>query len=214
MRLALSLFLGAALFLPTMVLAQVSSTSPAERRDQIAKVQEMLADPDPMMRLANMEAVVNSGDSLKLLVALRTALSSDDADLRGLAMRAYLATRKDITFNVVLPATIQKQFEAAQFDQAALQDLGRKYLFLPTLLSISSKIHLRFKDYAITQDQGSLETDRIASFSIMGDRLSSFAYIPAVGFCYIDFAPTRKLTFEGALACGPWPKLTISAQVF
>ena len=43
--------------------------SPEARRDEIAKVAEMLADPDPLMRLTNMEAIVKSGDTLKLQVA-------------------------------------------------------------------------------------------------------------------------------------------------
>ncbi len=195
-------------------LAQSGSMSPADRRDQIAKVQEMLADPDPMMRLANMESIVNSGDLLKLQVALRTALSSDDAALRGLAMRAYLATRKEITFDIVLPAPIQKQVDAAQFDQTALQELSRKYDFLRFVLAQSSRFHLTFDDYSFNQDVGTLESARKASFSITGDKLSTLVPLIGLGTCYVDFKPTRNLTFEGTMACGPWPKLAISAPIF
>lgn len=206
---------GLICLLASGALAQTNATSsPAERRDQIAKVQEMLADPDPLMRLANMEAIVNSGDPLKLEVALRTALSSDDVELRGLAMRAYLATRKEITFDIVLPPPIEKQVDAARFDSTALRNLGGKYDFLGHVLSVSSKFHLVFKEYAFAQDRGTVEAQNDAPFTITGDKFSSLVALPGLGNCYVDFRPTPQRAFEGSMACGNWPPLTISAPVF
>lgn len=199
---------------PERALAQTAPSSPQERRDQMAKVQEMLADPDPLLRLANMESIVNSGDSLRLQVALRAALSSDDADLRGLAMRAFLATRKEVVFDIVLPPPMQKQVDDARFDRSALQDLEKRFSFLPGLLGFASKFQLRFKDYAFSQDRGTVESANAANFSITGDKFSTLVSINNYSGCYIDFVPSRRLTFEGTMACGSWPKLSISAPIF
>jgi hypothetical protein len=192
--------------------AQTPAFSPEARRDEIAKVQEMLADPDPLMRLTNMEAIVNSGDPLKLQIALRTALSGDDKELRGLALRAYLASRKEITFEVIVPPEVQAAFNAAQSDTRASQTFNQKYPFHAYLTREASRFQLGFPDYAFAQDRGTVNSGgRNSSFTITGDRLTTMLWLHNWGSCYVDFTPTRRQAFEGTLACGPWPKLKITA---
>lgn len=192
--------------------AQTGGPSPEARRDEIAKVQEMLADPDPLMRLANMEAIVKSGDSLKLQVALRTAFTGDDRELRALALRAYLASRKEITFEVVLPPDVQAAFNAAQSDRGASQTFNHKYPFHAYLTQAASRFQLGFPDYAFPQDRGTANSEgRNGSFVITGDRLTTMLWLHNWGSCYVDFMPTQRQAFEGTLACGPWPKLAITA---
>jgi hypothetical protein len=197
-------------------LAQTGQLSPAERRDQLAKVQEMLADPDPLLRLANMEAIVNSGDFLKLQVALRSALSSDDADLRGLAMRAYMATRQEATFDILLPPAVQRQYDATGEDPDAKKALAAKNVYLPSLEASAFRIQLKFSDFEFGKARGTVESGNKGPFNINGDRFSTRLTVPLGGWrdCYIDFRPTRQLTLEGTLACGAWPKLAISTSVF
>ena len=203
------------LLLVTALMGAVSAAaaqdhSPQERREDLAKVQEMLADPDPLMRLANMEALVGSGDALKIRIAIRTAFASNDADLRGLAMRAYLATQRDITFDVSLPPAIQKQYDSAT--PSTMQDLTRQYPFLPSLSNAAFRVHLKLIDYTLGQDSGKVEAQGDAPFTITGDKFSTQVPVPYSGVCYIDFWPSRKLTLDGTLACGGvWPKLAITA---
>jgi hypothetical protein len=195
------------------ILAQTAPLSPEARRDEISKVQEMLADPDPLMRLTNMEAIVKSGDSLKLQVALRTALTSDDRELRSLALRAYIASRKEIIFEVVLPPEVEAAYNASQSDPRARQAFNQRYPYYAYLIGAASRFQLGFPDYTFAQDRGIVSSaGRNGSFTITGDRLNTMLWLHNWGQCYIDFAPTRTQAFEGTLACERWPKLSITAR--
>jgi hypothetical protein len=189
-----------------------TATSPEARRDEIAKVQEMLADPDPLMRLTNMEAIVKSGDPLKLQAALRTAFASDDGDLRGLALRAYLATRKEITFEITLPVEALDAQRGAGWDRAATAEVMRRYTYLTPVIQQANRFQLAFPDYAFPQDRGTAQSSRRnGSFTIAGERLTTQVPVHNWGACYVDFAPTRKQTIEGTISCGHWPPLRIAA---
>jgi hypothetical protein len=173
----------------------------------------MLADPDPLMRLTNMEAIVKSGDSLKLQVALRAALTSDDRELRGLALRAYLASRKEIIFEVVLSSEVEAAYKASETDPRAQQSFNQKYQFYRYLVQAASRFQLSFPDYAVAQDRGIVNSaGRNSSFTITGDRFSTMLPLHNWGQCYIDFVPTRTGMFEGTLACENWPQLAIAAR--
>lgn len=186
-----------------------AARTPQERRDQLAKVQEMLADPDPLLRLANMEAIVASGDALKIRIAIRTAFASDDTELRGLALRAYLATHKEITFDVLLPPAAQKQYDATSPDK--VQEIYRQYPFLERLYGAAFRFRLMLTDYTLGQDGGTLQSGNEGHFTITGERFSTFVGVRDIGSCYVDFWPGRKQTLDGTLACGSWPKLAITA---
>ncbi len=194
--------------------AQTGAPSPESRRDDIAKVQEMLADPDPLMRLTNMELIVKSGDSLKLQIALPIAFTGDDKDLRGLALRAYLASRKEITFEIALPSNIQAQLDASRSDPIAERAFDAKYRFVAYITQNASRFQLIFPDYAFPQDRGTTHSDGLdSSFTITGDRLTVRVPLHNWGACYVDFSPKGKI-FSGTLACGGWPQLAITAPSF
>ncbi len=54
----------------------------------MARVSEVLSDPDPNARAAGLEAILDSGDATRIQMALRLAFQSDDSNLRALALRA------------------------------------------------------------------------------------------------------------------------------
>jgi hypothetical protein len=208
------IFMSLLVFAVTLAVTAPSfaQSSPQARREELAKVQEMLSDPDPLMRLANMEAIVTSGDGLKTMLAIRTAFASDDADLRGLALRAYLATHKDLTFTVSLPPAVEKQFDTATPN--TLHELIKQFPYVARLNNIAFRFQLAVKDYTLGQDAGHFDpNNRI--FTIAGDKVSSAALIPGVGDCYVNFWPGKKQNLDGMLACqGGWPRLAISAPAF
>jgi len=194
--------------------AQSGPSSPEARRDEIAKVAEMMADPDPLMRLTNMEAIVKSGDTLKLQVALRIALTGEDRELRGLALRAYLVSRKEITFEVMLPSNIQAQFDASRSDPAAEHVFSARNPYVNYLAASASRFQLSFPDYAFEQDRGTAHCDvNTGQFAIIGDRLAVKLPLNNWGECYVDFSPKGQM-FSGTVACGSWPKLAITAPSF
>jgi hypothetical protein len=203
-----------AFILSSSALAQAGPSSPEARRDEIAKVAEMLADPDPLMRLTNMEAIVKSGDTLKLQVALRIALTGEDEDLRGLALRAYLASRKEITFEVTLPSNIRAQLDASRSDPIAERAFRAKYPYVVYLAQYAERFQLTFPDYAFAQDHGTAHSfPNTGEFAITGERLAVKLRLNNWGECYVDFSPKGQV-FSGTLACGSWPQLAITAPSF
>src|ERR1700728_4808787 len=93
------------------------------RQEELAKVQELLSDPDPNARLANMEEIVKSGDATRLQVALRIVFHSDDPNMRALGLRAYIASLHELTFDIELPAQAQRQYDDAQADDDKMKAL-------------------------------------------------------------------------------------------
>lgn len=192
--------------------AQRQPGSP-DRRDELAKVAEALADPDPMQRLANMEAIVKRGDPLQTQVAIRTAFASDDPELRELGMRAVLGSAGELTFDVALPADTKRAYDAARGDALKTRQFDREDPYVGFLARQSFRLHLTVTHYEFPQPGGNAEAiqRRPAPFVIRGSQFSSKMPTP-FGSCYVDFAPTPKATLEGTLACdGNWPKLTIAA---
>ena len=197
-------------------LAQQGSAGPQARRDELAKVQEALADPDPMQRLANMEAIVRRGDPVQTELAIRTAFASDDAELRGLAMRAFIAAAGEITFDIALPADQQREREAAPANRLRTRESQHESAYVRRLELQSFKLHLTISSYDFPQANGTAEAAarRPASFVIKGSQFSS-QMLTNFGRCYVEFAPTTKPALEGTLACdGGWPRLPITAAVF
>lgn len=194
--------------------AQPGTVSSGARRDELAKVQEMLGDPDPLVRLSNMESIIKSDDALKLQVALRIAFTGDDKELRALALRAYIATRKEVSFEVTPPPEMAAAHDATLTDPSAARNFGRRFPFYTRLIRAGSRFQLSFPDYAFGQDRGTAYSGRRnGSFTITGDRLTTTMPVHNWGQCYIEFAPNNQQAFEGVLACNAWPKLAILAKV-
>lgn len=186
------------------------------RRDELAKVQEALGDPDPMQRLANMEAIVKRGDPLQNQVAIRTAFASDDPDLRGLGMQALFASVGEITFEITLPADAQREYDTSRADERKPRRSRAEDRYVGHLQRGSFRLHLVLDRYVFPQGTGTVaeSSHRPASFVIKGSRFSSLLQTQ-YGRCYVDFAPTTKPALDGTLACaGSWPQLPITARPF
>ena len=175
-------------------------------------MQEQLSDPDPLLRLAYMEDILASGDTLRMRIAMRTAFAGDDPDLRALALRGYLAGHKEFTFDITLPPAMQKALDSRTPSNA--QELSRQYPMLSVLSSWSKRVHLELTEFNFADSSGQIKATetRPARFAITGDVLSTVLGFAGVGQCYIDFGPTARQTLEGTMACQNWPKLAITTQ--
>jgi hypothetical protein len=202
--------------------AKPLSTAAAQaRRDQLAKIPELLADPDPNARLANLEAIMATNDATMIPLALRLAFQSDDANLRSLAMRAYIANLKEVTFDILLPAQVASQWEAALNDPHKTDELFRAYGYMRFLVGTGFKVHLKFTRYNSAEPTGEVQVSggQPAPFTISSDRLSVKADVRDVSQCYLDFRPSNDMTLRGTMACesrsgAHFPKLGISAPLF
>ena len=193
------------------------------RRDELAKVKEMLSDRDPLMRLANLEAIINSGDALRTQLALRLAFQSEDADLHALAMRGYIASRKEVALDIQLPAADQRGYEEALADPQNTTTFMNSHPYIDFLAKQGFRVHFRFSKYDVTSTTGTIQDsayqnqDQLSSFAISGDRLSASVQSQAFGLCRVDFRPVGNM-FKGSLSCSFFnsrsPKLDVSAPVF
>lgn len=206
---------------PSAPPAQPLSTAAAQaRRDQLARIPELLADPDPNARVANMEAILNTNDATMIQLALRLAFQSDDANLRSLAMRAYIANLKELTFDILLPDEVARQYEAVQNDPRKVAEFYKAYPYVQSLANSGFKAQLTFPGYSRSESTGDIQggTPGRAPFTISGDRLSAKVGLPWGG-CYLDFKPSNEMTLRGTMACSAngyiqYPKLGISAPIF
>jgi len=207
------------------------SLSPAATqacRDQLAKIPELLADPDPNARTASMEAILSTNDTTMIQIAMRLAFQSDDVNLRSLAMRSYIAGLKGLTFDILLPPQIQAQFDAIQYDPDLLADFYKKHLYVRYLASHSNQVHLLFSKYTFESNAGSVSEvtvpGSVRAFTITGDRIATSVDMFFFGFttsCSIEFRPDNDMLFAGTLKCNDtgnahaiFPKLSITSPIF
>jgi len=206
---------------PTPPAAPISTAAAQARRDQLAKIPELLADPDPNMRIANMEAILATNDSTMIQVALRLAFQSDDVNLRSLAMRAYIASAKELTFDILVPDNIKSQYDAVQFDSRSKDQFFSTYRYMQKLEQLGFRDHLVFQRYSRTDSTGTLVDARRqndpAVFTISGDRLSVRVMEGWAGYCTVDFRPSNNM-LQGTMLCeeyaGSFPKLIITSPLF
>jgi hypothetical protein len=200
----------------------LSAATAQARRDQLAKIPELLADPDPNARIASMEAILDTNDATMIQLALRLAFQSDDANLRSLAMRAYIASAKELTFDILVPDTVKSQYDAVQFDSRSKDEFFRSYSYMQKLEQLGFRDHLVFQRYSRTESTGTLVDAKMESdpavFAISGDRLSVRVHEGWNGYCYIDFRPSNNMTLQGTMSCeehnGSFPKFVITSQLF
>lgn len=199
------------------------AADPSERADQIRKAVEQLSDPDPLLRLANMEALVKSGDATLRQYVLRAAVAGDDANLRALALRAYLATTKQLTFQIELPAILQKEYEQASVSAERLREFSIKNYMAGLVAQTGFRFSLAIVESDMSSGSGRWHEpgayDKFP-FVVSGDRLTSTVGLALGGNlrrCIIDFRPSRDLKLNGLLTCqssSPTPAMKITSPMF
>jgi hypothetical protein len=201
------------------------TASPQARQEELAKVQELLSDPDPNARLANMEAIVNSEDTTRIQLALRIVFHSDDQNMRALGVRAYVASLKELTFDAQLPPQIQRQYDEAQGEADKVKELFAKYAYVEALAGSGLRVRLVFSKYDMTKGTGAVASNArgVGSFTISGDRVIGNAVVsfPSINSfnCSFDFRPAADMSLKGTLTCENYgrfifPRIPISAPIF
>lgn len=186
-------------------------------------MQEMLSDPDPNARLANMEEIVRSADTTRLQLALKIVFHSDDQNMRALGVRAYIANLNELTFDIQLPPEVQRQYDDAQGDGDKMSALVKQHPYVDPLATVGLRMRLLFSKYEMTKNTGVLADPRMnaipGSFSISGDKVTGNFSARFYGgrACSLTFRPNADMHLKGDLICeGPYfvPKLSISSEIF
>ncbi|WP_455273066.1 hypothetical protein [Rhizobium herbae] len=98
-----ALLLAAWSCIPGAALADVNT-----RYGELQAVIDAINDPDPVMRLAQLEEILQRGNATEVQLAIRTAFSVDDPNVRSLALRAHFAGFRTFIVTAALPPQIQQ----------------------------------------------------------------------------------------------------------
>lgn len=127
----------------TTTMAGVSNASVDERYAELQMVPEAINDPDPLMRLAQLEAIIAEGDATKVQLALRTAFTVDDPNIRSLALRAHFAKYDTVVIDAEYPEGLEEALKRGAEDRKlvatalVLDGVGRQFSLLTRYESLS-----------------------------------------------------------------------------
>lgn len=195
-----------------------------ERREALARVVEQINDPDPLMRIAHLEAIVARGNATEIQLAVKATFAGTDADLKAVALRGYLSRVNDLYLDTrptrELEALLGRDDEkarevvdarnrTAQWRQAT----GDRVQVRVSKLDVASG---RFSAYGMNRSDKTDERLR-GDGQVLGTRVrASFGMVIASRLkrCSIELAPTSALQFEGTVVCDDFPKMLVSAPMF
>jgi len=95
------------------------------RYGELQGVVDAINDPDPLMRLAQLEEILKKGDATEVQLAIRTAFTVDDPNIRSLALRSHFTGFRTFVVTAELPEDIKKVLTGS--DKSALQSLQSSY---------------------------------------------------------------------------------------
>ncbi|MHA6687644.1 hypothetical protein [Mesorhizobium sp. A556] len=77
------------------------------RYGELQAVIDAINDPDPLMRLAQLEEILQKGNATEVQLAIRTAFEVDDPNVRSLALRAHFASFRTFIVSAELPGEVK-----------------------------------------------------------------------------------------------------------
>lgn len=108
------------LIIPTLVAAQ----GVVERRAELAKIADRINDPDPLLRIAFFEEIVAKGDPVATQIAVKTALASNDGELKNIALRAYFQSTNQLEFAIAPPPGLEQRLQTTRQGSTERTQLG------------------------------------------------------------------------------------------
>jgi hypothetical protein len=104
--------------------AEILEAARAKSRD-LEEVKQVLNGPEPNMRLATFEAMVDSGDDTMRELALDAGLTSTDAVMQALALKTVIMAQKFMTLSLEIDTSQAKEMQ--ERSQAYLDKNGSIY---------------------------------------------------------------------------------------
>ena len=211
----------------TLTLADVNA-----RYGELQAVIDAINDPDPLMRLAQLEEIVAKGNATDVQLAIRTAFSVDDPNVRSLALRAHFASFKTFIVTADYPQDIKKLLETG--DEKAKTQLKKDHYRLLDFLSTQgnqfsfrseypSKDALEFTVRSLNSIPDSQQADQYAgNGNIRGGLINIVSAVKqspnssAPINCSFEFTEYEAFTLKGTGACnmeGSFP-FPIMLQLF
>ncbi len=206
---------GAAL-LATALTVTTAMADPIERYAELQAVGEAINDPDPLMRLALLEEIIEKGDATEVQLAIRTAFSIDDPNIRSLGLRTHFASFRNLTVTAEYPAEIQAVLDGekeaeikavrdaykAQFD--FMESLGQVFKFS---VEYSDPSDLEFAVYSLNRNPQKVESPtgagniRGALITLQSAIKLSASYSHVWYRCTFEFSEYVGFTVKGIGSC-------------
>jgi hypothetical protein len=161
--------------------ASVAET-PQERAAKIKEWRANCSDPDPDLRLAYIEAAIAAANQTVIRTCIKQTLTSDNADVRNLALRAALASSERLTLEFQMPPAYRADLDRAGSDPQKLQRVNSKYAYdLQAVNATNGSLAIVPRDvdldgqtstwYVLGSNTGT-EERYLAEFSVIGDTIS------------------------------------------
>lgn len=114
---------------PLMCLCTAAHAETAEdRAGELKTWREQCSDPDADLRLAYLEAALETEDTSIIRLCVRQSLESDNADIRNLGLRAAIASIEQLAFSVEIPKVLADAYEDAGDDSDQLNKISKWYV--------------------------------------------------------------------------------------
>ena len=112
----------------------VQAQTAEDRAGELKAWREQCSDPDADLRLAYLEAALETADVSIIRICVRQSLESDNADIRNLGLRAAIASIDQLAFEVEIPPALDKALKAADDDDDKLDEIYGWYVYRDWLL--------------------------------------------------------------------------------
>lgn len=200
-----------------LIIAAATSLSaqadPLERYSELQAVVEAVNDPDPLMRLALLEAVIAKGDATEVQLAIRTAFTIDDPNIRSLALRTHFASFQTILITADYPADIQKILDSGDSKAiaAAQEAYNRQFIFMDFLAGVFTYRtdytagDNEFKVYSLnareTPDEKNFGHGNIKGAIVTLQAPTHLQYTHSLQNCTFEFLDYVGFTLKGTASC-------------
>jgi len=193
----------------------------AGRREELSKVLDRINDPDPLMRIAVLEEVLARGNATEMQLAIKSALSGSDPDLKSLAMRGYAANLRDLYLDSAVAKEVQvvlEEADAKDRDAAAARRAISEWR-----QATGDRLHVRLEKVdaktgrftAYGMNRLNKTDERTAGDGhIVGTRMRMNIGILSLRRCVIELVPTNALMLEGSATCDSMPKMLLSMPMY
>lgn len=191
---------------PAPVAQDSKSLSVEDRAQQLKAVAARVTSPDRDLNIANFEQIMESGDARRIEIAIRTLVASDDAVLRGMAMRGYIAVTRELILEAVLSQADMTTLTAARAQQNGINSLKSPNLHLREMSAVGFKFPIAFEITSIKEPRGKVflrsGNNNNAVYSVRGERITfGLAAAPGWHRCEFDLAPRKDATIAGTITC-------------
>lgn len=179
------------------------------RYGELQAVIDAINDPDPVMRLAQLDEILKKGDATEVQLAIRTAFSVEDPNVRSLALRAHFAGFKTFVITASLPNQMQEAVESGDkkvIETVGNSDLVRYFTERGYQFSFSSDYSgsdsLEFKVRLLNDREQSEDFD--GSGNIRGGLITvvvPFNFMSQTKVCSFEFREYIGFTLNGFGSC-------------